>query len=126
MLLSFLSDQAKTDFTQGTRVKFVMVGPTRDCDPNEVVALILSGEETHAVEAMKLLKTHPGLVLVGGGKIEGADVWWESNTCEDEFCYDRPTEIGTQELLLQELTASLKTTNYQLKTSKKADSEENL
>ncbi len=111
MRLSFLNDQAKTDLRQGTRIKFVMIAPTRDPDPTDVVVLLFPGSEWHAATVKTLLNNHPGFVPVGGGKIEGVDIWWESNSFEDEFGYDRPAEIGTQELLLQGLTTALQITN---------------
>ncbi len=85
-----------------------MAAPSRDPAPEDVLAVVFPGDEWHAATMKTLLAGHPGLVPVGGGKIEGAEIWWESNSCEDEFGYDRPGSVVSQEELLQSLLRQLR------------------
>lgn len=101
MLLSFSSDQARDDYRDSIRVKFVMIAGERNPDPNETRALVFSHEDTHAVRAAELLKLHPGMTFVGGGKIEGSRLWWESESCADAYGYDRPAPATAEHLLLE-------------------------
>ncbi len=99
--------QAKQELNSGVRVKFVMSGKKIDGMYDDVHVSIFQGDETHAVMARHLLKAHPDHELIGGGKMEGSDVWWESNTCVDEFGHDRPTSLMLGEMLLQEMEEGL-------------------
>ncbi len=102
-----ITPEAKEHLSQGTRVKFVMIGPSRSPEQEEVTCHIFSGEYFHADTVKLLLNDHGGMIQVGGGKIEGSDVWWDSPSFRDEFGYDQPEGRMTGELLLQALEEAL-------------------
>ncbi len=102
-----ITPEAKEQLQNGVRVKFVMAGPSRTADPDQVITHVFPGDHTHSVTVESLIEKHPGFVPVGGGKIEGADTWWDSPSFRDEFGYDQPEGKMTGELLLQALEEGL-------------------
>ncbi len=83
-------------------VKFVMVS-----DGNDTQAHLFGTYTQHSHYADAFLDAHPAFRLIGGGFVRKEMPEWGSESCQDEYGYDRPKDQGAAAQVLADLKEEL-------------------